>query len=106
MLTPAPHRPSLPAASASLTNQRRQSPRDATGTRGEAENMNLNYKTWIGMLLLAGTLSVGVPAAFSQVSIGIQIGVPPAPRMIAARPPCPDPQDSQYVWIEGYWYPV
>ena len=53
-------------------------------------HMKLNYKTWIGMLLLAGTLSTGAPAAFSQVSIGIQIGAPPPPRVIAVRPPCPD----------------
>ena len=66
-------------------------------------NMKLNYKTWIGMLLLAGTLFVSAPPAFSQVSIGIQIGTPPPPRVIAVRPPCPDPEDNEYVWIAGYW---
>jgi hypothetical protein len=66
--------------------------------------MKLNYKTWIGMLLLAGTLFAGAPAAFSQVSIGIQIGAPPPPRAIAVRPPCPDPEDDEFVWIDGYWY--
>jgi hypothetical protein len=69
-------------------------------------NMKLNYKTWIGTLLLAGTLFTGAPAAFSQVSIGIQIGAPPQPRVIAVRPPCPDPEDDGYAWIDGYWYPV
>ena len=69
-------------------------------------NMKLNYKTWIGMLLLAGTLFVSPPPAFSQVSIGIQIGAPPPPRVIAVRPPCPDPEDDEYVWVDGYWYPV
>jgi len=69
-------------------------------------NMKLNYKTWIGTLLLAGALFTGAPAAFSQVSIGIQIGAPPQPRVIAVRPPCPDPEDDEYVWIDGYWYPV
>ena len=68
--------------------------------------MKLNYKMWIGMLLLAGTLLAGAPSAFSQVSIGIQIGAPPSPRVIAFRPPCPDPKDDEYVWIDGYWYPV
>src|SRR5262252_3873868 len=68
-------------------------------------NMKLNYKTWIGMLLLAGTLFVSAPPAFSQVSIGIQIGAPPPPRAIAVRPPCPDPEDDEYVWVDGYWYP-
>ena len=67
--------------------------------------MKLNYKTWIGMLLLAGALFAGPPAAFSQVSIGIQIGAPPPPQVIAVRPPCPDPEDNEFVWINGYWYP-
>lgn len=74
--------------------------------RGESRNMKLNYKMWIGMLLLAGTLFAGAPSAFSQVSIGIQIGAPPAPRVIAVRPPCPDPEDNEYMWIDGYWYPA
>ena len=68
--------------------------------------MKLNYKTWIGMLLIAGTLLACAPAAFSQVSIGIQIGAPPPPRVIVARPPCPDPEDNAYMWIDGYWYPA
>ena len=69
--------------------------------------MKLNYKTWIGMLLVAGTLFAGAPAAFSQVSIGIQIGAPPEPRVVAVRPPCPDPEnEGEYAWVEGYWYPV
>src|SRR5215813_6869399 len=68
-------------------------------------NMKLNYKTWIGMLLLAGTLFAGAPAAFSQVSIGIQIGAPPPAQVVAVRPPSPYPEDNAYVWVEGYWYP-
>src|SRR5262249_25387695 len=27
-------------------------------------------------------------------------------RVIAVRPPCPDPEDDEYVWIDGYWYPA
>jgi hypothetical protein len=68
--------------------------------------MKLNYKVWLGMLLLAGTVFAGAPAAFSQVSIGIQIGAPPPPRAIIVRPASPDPEDEQFVWIEGYWYPA
>ena len=69
--------------------------------------MKLNYKMWLGMLLLAGTLFASAPAAYSQVSIGILIGAPPAPRVLAVRPPCPDPEDEdEYVWVDGYWYPV
>jgi|SRR5947209_16999377 len=68
--------------------------------------MKLNYKMLLGMLLLAGTLFAGAPAAFSQISVGIQIGAPPPPRAIVVRPPIPDPQDGQFMWVEGYWYPV
>ena len=50
-------------------------------------HMKLNYKMWIGMFVLGGALFGGAPAAFSQVSIGIQIGAPPPPRVIAVRPP-------------------
>ena len=32
--------------------------------------MKLNYKTWIGVLLLAGTLFAGAPAAFSTTTTG------------------------------------
>jgi len=69
--------------------------------------MNLNYKMWLGMLPLAGTLFAGAPAAYSQVSIGVLIAAPPAPRVLAVRPPCPDPEDEdEYAWVDGYWYPV
>ena len=69
-------------------------------------NMKLNYKMWIGILMLAGTLVVSASPAFSQVSIGIQIGAPPPPRVIPVRPPCPDSEDNAYAWVDGYWYPV
>jgi hypothetical protein len=49
------------------------------------------------MLLWVGS---GVHA---QVSIGIRIGPPPAPRVVRVQPPRPAPN---FVWIEGYWYPV
>ncbi|HLZ13421.1 MAG TPA: YXWGXW repeat-containing protein [Candidatus Acidoferrum sp.] len=65
--------------------------------------MKLNFKTCMGTLLLAGTLFVGAPAAFSQVSVGIVIGAPPPPRVYAVRPVEPGPG---YFWIDGYWYPV
>ncbi len=67
--------------------------------------MKLNFKTCMGTLLLAGTFFVGAPAAFSQISVGIQIGTPPPPRVYAVRPVCPGPE-AEYAWIEGYWYPV
>ncbi len=49
------------------------------------------------MLLLAGGILV------AQVSIGINIGAPPPPRVLRVRPVAPGPE---YMWVEGYWYPV
>lgn len=50
----------------------------------------------LAVLLLAGT-------AFGQISIGIQIGAPPPPKVLKVRPKAPGPD---YFWVEGYWYPV
>ena len=45
-----------------------------------------------------------IVAAQTSVSIGIQIGAPPPPRVVyVAQRPAPDPA---YVWVDGYWYPV
>ncbi len=55
-----------------------------------------------GMMLLA-MLSVGASASHAQISFGIRIGPPPAPRVVHARPVSPGPD---YVWVDGYWYPV
>jgi hypothetical protein len=40
--------------------------------------------------------------AFGQVSVGIRIGPPPAPRVLRVRPVSPGPD---YLWVDGYWYP-
>jgi len=50
----------------------------------------------ISILLLAPA-----SAAYAQITFGIRIGEPPAPR--AYRVPPPPGRD--YEWIEGYWYP-
>jgi hypothetical protein len=47
------------------------------------------------MLLAAGSM-------FGQVSFGIRIGQPPAPRVVRVRPARPGPG---YNYVEGYWYP-
>jgi hypothetical protein len=47
------------------------------------------------LLLAAGTV-------FGGVSVGISIGAPPAPRVVAI-PASPGPD---YTWVGGYWYPV
>jgi WXXGXW repeat (2 copies) len=52
-------------------------------------------------LALSALLLVPASAAHAQVSFGIRIGEPPAPRAYRVpRQPGPD-----YVWVEGYWYP-
>lgn len=52
-------------------------------------------KTIIALMLLGGA------CVFGQVSIGIQIGAPPPPRVVRVRPIAPGPD---YLWIDGYWY--
>ena len=51
--------------------------------------------TVLAALLLAGS------ALVAQVSI--IIGPPPPPRVIRVLPPSPGPE---FVWVDGYWYPV
>ena len=51
-------------------------------------------------LLLGAGLLFAVPVS---IGVGITIGPPPPPRVVAVRPAAPGPD---YLWIEGYWYPV
>ena len=52
-------------------------------------------------LAISALLLASASAANAQVSIGIRIGAPPAPRAYRVpRQPGPD-----YTWVEGYWYP-
>src|SRR5207237_304037 len=48
------------------------------------------------VLFAAGGLS-------AQISLGIRIGPPPPPRVIAVHPRSPGPG---FMWVAGYWYPV
>jgi hypothetical protein len=52
------------------------------------------------LLLIAGMLTAS--SALAQISVGIRIGAPPAPRVVAVRPAAPGPD---YLWVDGYWYP-
>ena len=54
--------------------------------------------------LLIGTIlcSVSAVRAQAKISIGIVIGTPPPPRVVF-QPAQPGPD---FVWVEGYWYPV
>lgn len=60
-------------------------------------------RSYMRATLLGAMLLVGVSAANAQISIGIRIGPPPPPRVVRILPPRPAPE---YVWVEGYWYPV
>ena len=60
-------------------------------------------KNVIRAALLVATLFVLARASEAQVSVGIVIGAPPPPRVVAVLPPSPAPD---YVWVSGYWYPV
>lgn len=52
--------------------------------------------------LVAVLVSSGVASA-AQVSIGVRIGPPPAPRVVRVVPNRPG---RDYVWVPGYWSPV
>jgi len=65
-------------------------------------------KHWIraallGAILLTGASFAGGSLFAAQVSVGITIGAPPAPKVIRTRPRSPGPD---FVWVDGYWYAV
>jgi hypothetical protein len=61
-------------------------------------------KGLIGTTLVAAFVLISGSVVGAQVSIGIQIGPPPPPRVVYVAPP--PPPNPEYVWVEGYWYPV
>src|SRR6266851_2646446 len=52
---------------------------------------------------LMALLLVAAGSLVAQISIGVRIGPPPPPRVVWVHPPPPGPE---YVWVDGYWYPV
>src|ERR1700722_9466882 len=60
-------------------------------------------RNFISGMMLVAMLLAGASASHAQVSLGIRIGPPPAPRVVHVRPVSPGPD---YVWIDGYWYPA
>jgi hypothetical protein len=60
-------------------------------------------KSALKALLLAAMLLASVSAIKAQVSIGITIAPPPPLRVAVVLPARPDPE---FVWVEGYWYPL
>lgn len=57
---------------------------------------------WMFRFVAALGMLASIPSQ-AQISIGIQIGAPPPPRVLAVMPPSPG---QDFVWVEGYWYPV
>ena len=55
------------------------------------------------LLVLLFLFGFGASPAHAQISVGIQIGAPPPPRVVAVVPTRPGPD---FVWVDGYWYPV
>lgn len=60
-------------------------------------------KTLARVGLLFAFLLASSYVASAQVSVGIRIGAPPAPRVVAVVPAQPGPE---FTWIGGYWYPA
>jgi hypothetical protein len=67
------------------------------------ENDMRHRWTFLLTAILAATLLSAGSSANAQVSIGIRIGPPPPPRVVRVLPRRPG---AEWVWIEGYWYPV
>ncbi len=57
----------------------------------------------MGKKLLPFVLLAGAFGLSAQIGIGIRIGPPPPPRVVAVRPVAPGPG---FTWVDGYWYPV
>jgi hypothetical protein len=53
--------------------------------------------------LLSSMLLLSLQVSRAQVSVGIRVGPPPRPRVVAVVPYQPGPE---FVWVDGYWYPV
>jgi hypothetical protein len=60
-------------------------------------------KNLIRFTLLATMLLLGTYGANAQIGVGIRIGPPPGPRVVHVAPARPGPE---YIWVDGYWYPV
>jgi hypothetical protein len=60
-------------------------------------------RTLMKAALVAAMLFATVSGMKAQVSIGVIIGPPPPPRVVRVLEPPPDPD---FIWVEGYWYPV
>jgi WXXGXW repeat (2 copies) len=76
-------------------------------TRGAYSGLSVALPPRMGRVLqglsLSALLLACAPAVYAQISFDYHMGAPPpAPRAYRV-PPRPGPD---YVWVEGYWYPV
>lgn len=65
-------------------------------------------RTLMKNLLLALVIGAGASLTAGSawavdLSIGVVIGAPPAPRVVAVVPSAPGPD---WVWVTGYWFPT
>ena len=67
------------------------------------EKRGNNMRVFVRTILLATMLLAAVSVTNAQVSLGIRIGPPPRPRVVRVLPARPG---ADFVWVDGYWYPV
>jgi hypothetical protein len=118
------------ACAKEIVPSRRISPREVTDLRDESRGNTrglchsaqtvrraIHYpslmRTFLRALAVTALLLAPAAAANAQITFGIHIGEPPAPRAYRVPPrPGPDyvwvegyqyPQGSRYVWHDGYW---
>jgi len=60
-------------------------------------------RSFLRTTLIGAMILTGASIAHAQVTVGISIGAPPPPRRVYVQPP---PPGQEFVWVEGYWYPV
>lgn len=61
-------------------------------------------KIFVRGAFLAVVLFAGISAlSAAQISLGVRIGEPPPPRVVRVVPQRPG---GEFVWVDGYWYPV
>jgi hypothetical protein len=59
-------------------------------------------KTFLRAAFLSAMLLTAGSVFGAQLSVGIRIGPPPAPRVVRLTPARPG---ADFTWVDGYWYP-
>ena len=94
----------FPADLSSATPQSPNSPAsNPMHVHGSSVATTSSMRRILQTLSISALLLAFAPAAHAQISFDYRLGTPPpAPRAYRV-PPQPGPD---YVWIDGYWYPV